>query len=156
MIAATQPTPARGRADKGVEAMRADIDERAQRAIANAVVAMVHGEDAARHAERAGEALFSEDIAELDESTLLQVVGDAPTSTWARSEFIEGADPVELLVRCQLAKSKAEARRFLEQGGVYVNNIRSAGESIGINRLLHDRYLVLRRGRREMHLVVVA
>lgn len=131
-------------------------ERRAQRAIANAVVAMVHGEDAARHAERAGEALFSEDIAELDESTLLQVVGDAPTSTWARSEFIEGADPVELLVRCQLAKSKAEARRFLEQGGVYVNNIRSAGESIGIDRLLHDRYLVLRRGRREMHLVVVA
>ena len=54
---------------------------------------MVHGEDAARKAERAGDALFSESIADLDEATLLEVVADAPSSTWSRAELDDGVDP---------------------------------------------------------------
>ncbi len=68
-------------------------------AAANAIVAMVHGEDAAMRAERAGEALFAESIAELDEATLLQVVADAPSSKIARSELESGIDIVELVAR---------------------------------------------------------
>ncbi len=132
-------------------------ERRAQRALANAVVSLVHGEGAARSAERAGEALFNEAIAELDEATLLQVVADAPSSTWSRIELLEGVDAADLLVRCELAKSKGEARRFLSQGGVYVNNVRVDGSvPIDSSRALHDRYLVVRRGRRELHLVVIA
>ena len=132
-------------------------ERRAQRALANAVVSFVHGDEAARNAERAGEALFSEEIAALDEATLLQVVADAPSSTLPRSELQTGIEPVDLLVRCDLAGSKAEARRFLEQGGVYVNNRRVEPlESIDLSHVLHDRYLVVRRGRRQLHLVVVA
>ena len=132
-------------------------ERRAQRALANAVVSFVHGDEAARNAEKAGEALFSEEITALDEATLLQVVADAPSSTLARSELQTGIEPVELLVRCDLAGSKAEARRFLEQGGVYVNNRRVEPlESIDLSHVLHDRYLVVRRGRRQLHLVVVA
>jgi tyrosyl-tRNA synthetase len=140
------------------EATRTKPQERqAQRALANAVVELVHGEDAARSAERAGEALFDEAIAELDEATLLQVVAEAPSSTWSRAELTQGVDAVDLLVRCGLAKSKGEARRFLDQGGVYVNNVRvDAGATVSIDRALHDRYLVVRRGRHELHLVVIA
>jgi tyrosyl-tRNA synthetase len=132
-------------------------ERRAQRAVANAVVGLVHGESAARLAERAGEALFAEAIAELDEATLLQVVADVPSSTWTRGELVAGVDAADLLVRCALASSKAEARRFLEQGGVYVNNVRIDGSTpVDLSRALHDRYLVVRRGRRQLHLVVVA
>ena len=132
-------------------------ERRAQRALANAVVSLVHGETAALHAQRAGEALFSEAIADLDEATLLQVVADAPSSTMTRGELIEGVDPVALLTRCELASSKAEARRFLDQGGVYINNVRiEPATMVGSSSVLHDRYLVVRRGRRQMHLVVVA
>ncbi len=131
-------------------------ERRAQRALANAVVALVHGEDAARGAERVAETLFQPSIAELDEATLLTIVADAPSSTISRAEFASGVDAAELLVRCDLAKSKAEARRYIEQGGVYVNNVRmAADESLGLGSTLHDRYVVLRRGRREMHLVVL-
>lgn len=140
------------------EATRSRPQERlAQRAIAHSVVELVHGEGAARQAERAGEALFAESIAELDEATLLQVVADAPSSTWSRDEVAAGVDPTDLLVRCDLATSKAEARRFLEQGGAYVNNVRvDATTVIDLSRALHGRYLVVRRGRRLLHLVVVA
>jgi tyrosyl-tRNA synthetase len=132
-------------------------ERRAQRALANAVVALVHGEDAARSAERAGEALFQPSIAELDEATLLTVVADAPSSIFSRAEFEGGIDAAELVVRCALAKSKGEARRFLEQGGVYVNNVRLEPDArVGLESTLHERYVVVRRGRRELHLVVVA
>jgi tyrosyl-tRNA synthetase len=131
-------------------------ERRAQRAAANAIVSMVHGDEAAQKAERAGDALFGESIAELDEATLLQIVADAPSSTVTRSQLLEGVDVADLLVRCDLAASLSEARRFLEQGGVYVNNVRVDGvEPLDATRLLHDRYFVLRRGRRQLHLVVV-
>jgi tyrosyl-tRNA synthetase len=132
-------------------------ERRAQRALANAVVSLVHGDEAARHAERAGEALFDESIAALDEPTLLQLVADAPSTTVTRAELAGGIDAAELLHRCGLAKSKGEARRFLEQGGVYVNNVRvEPGQTLDLTLALHDRYLVLRRGPRQMRLVVVA
>jgi tyrosyl-tRNA synthetase len=132
-------------------------ERQSQRALANAVVSWVHGESAATQAERAGDALFSEAIIDLDEATLLQVVADAPSSTMSRDEFREGVDVAELLTRCGLAASKGEARRFIEQGGVYVNNARVGTEQpLTLSSVLHDRYLVLRRGRRQMHLVVVA
>jgi tyrosyl-tRNA synthetase len=132
-------------------------ERRAQRVLANAVVELVHGSDAAISAERAGEALFSESIRDLDESTLLEIVADVPSSTWSREELKSGVDPTELLVRCELATSKGEARRFLEQGGVYVNNVRVDGSTpIDLACSLHDRYMVLRRGRRQLHLLVIS
>jgi tyrosyl-tRNA synthetase len=68
-----------------------------------------------------------------------------------------GIDAAELLTRCDLASSKGEARRFIEQGGVYVNNVRIEPlQPVNLSSLLHDRYLVIRRGRRQMHLVVIA
>ena len=131
-------------------------DRRAQRALASAVVELVHGQDAAANAERAGDALFSETINNLDQSTLLEIVADAPSSTWSRAELERGIDPVEFLVRCELASSKGEARRFLDQGGVYINNVRVVGlTAIDLTSALHDHYMVVRRGRRQLHLVVI-
>ena len=140
------------------EATTSEPQERAgQRALANAVVALVHGEQAAQNAERAGAALFGEEINGLDESTLLEVVADAPSSNWGRSELEAGISIADLLVRCELAGSKGEARRFLEQGGVYVNNLRvEESASIGVESLLHNRYMVVRRGRKSLHLITVA
>jgi len=131
-------------------------ERRAQRALANDVVTMVHGAEAALKAQRASEALFSTSIADLDEATLLEVLEDAPSSRWSRESLVVGADPVDLLVNSELAKSKAEARRFIEQGGVYLNNERLSAESrVELSHALHGRYLVLRRGPRQLRLVVV-
>lgn len=137
--------------------LRAPEERRAQRVLANEVTSFVHGSEAAVKAERAGEALFSASIAELDEPTLLQVTNDAPSSFISRSELRTGIDVVELLRRCELASSNGEARRFVEQGGVYVNNVRAdVAQVVGLSDTLHDRYLLVRRGRRQLHVVVVA
>ena len=129
----------------------------AQRALAREVVTLVHGGDAAAKAESASEAIFSDAIGDLDEETLLEVVREAPSSVWSREEFRVGLDPAELFARCDLAKSKGEARRFIEQGGFYVIIRRvEPDEVVSDGAALYGRYLVLRRGRRELHLVVLA
>jgi tyrosyl-tRNA synthetase len=128
----------------------------AQRALAHAVTSFVHTEADAIAADNAGRALFSEAISSLDEATLVEAMSDAPSSDIARSELVEGMDVVDLLVRLGLASSRGEARRFVEQGGVYVNNRKLEGDHVGPSNLLHDRYIVVRRGRRQTHLIRVS
>ncbi len=132
-------------------------ERRAQRALADAVVTWVHGAEETAKANRAAAALFSEDIALLDEAVLLEIVADAPSSTLTRASAVAGLDPLELLVTCGLASSKTEARRFFEQGGVYINNLRQEENSpVKVSQALHDRYLVVRRGKRNTHLIVLS
>jgi tyrosyl-tRNA synthetase len=126
-----------------------------QRALARAVVALVHGDEEVARCEEASAALFGEEIAGLSEDMLVAVTQDAPTTPVARRELLEGVSLVDALVRTGLAKSKGEARRTIDQGGVYVNNVRvaDADRTLGPNDLLHDRYVVLRKGRRDVHIV---
>ena len=135
----------------------ADHPERreAQRALANEVTALVHGDAEAYGAERAAGVLFSEDIASLEEPLLLDVLSDAPTSQMARSALDgDGVDIVDALVESQLVKSKSEARKALEQGGVYVNNKRvAADDRLRAEVLLHGRFALLRRGKKAQHLL---
>ena len=73
----------------------------------------------------------------------------------AARELLDRLTLVDLLERTGLVKSKKEARRTVEQGGTYVNNVRQAedGRSFSANDLLHDRYLVLRKGRKDVHVI---
>jgi tyrosyl-tRNA synthetase len=127
----------------------------AQRALAREVCTLVHGQQETARAEQAAAALFSEEIAELDERTLLEVCADAPSSVVARSELDDGLTVVDALARSGLVGSKSQARTALQQGGAYVNNRRVSDIDARLGRgdLLFDRYVVLRRGRRDYHLV---
>ncbi|MGH9109231.1 MAG: tyrosine--tRNA ligase [Acidimicrobiales bacterium] len=126
----------------------------AQQALARAVCDLVHGRPAAERAERASRALFGEELAALDEPTLLEVVSDAPSTDLARDLLGGGLPVLDALVRSGLAASRGEARRVMAQGGAYVNNHRvDDGAALAIDDLLHDRYVVLRRGRRDQHLL---
>jgi tyrosyl-tRNA synthetase len=145
-----------------IEALDAETAARpqhreAQRVLARQVCAMVHGEEEARRAEGASLALFSDEIVSLDERTLLDVVGEAPSSRIARALIVEGAMTlVDAMVQGGLASSRADARRTIGQGGCYVNNRRvdDAERSLHRDDLLHGRYVVLRKGRRDYHLLV--
>jgi tyrosyl-tRNA synthetase len=130
----------------------------AQKALARDVCRFVHGDDETAAAERASAALYSEAIADLDEKLLLDVVAEAPSSTLARSEIDgDGADLAALLAATGLSPSRGAARTAIEQGGAYVNNVRRSGAEARVTRddLLHGRYVVLRRGRRDYHLLRV-
>ena len=138
----------------------ADHPERreAQRALAFEVVALVHGPEEAAAAEAAGRALFGEEVAALDETTLLAVFAEAPATVVSRAALAgDGLSLVQALADCGLSPSRSAARTAVEQGGAYVNNRRAVGidRRLTTDDLLHDRYVVLRRGRRDHHLLKV-
>ena len=120
------------------------------------MTALVHGEAQAAAAERAAQVLFTEDIAGLDEPTLLEVFADAPSSTRPRADLEgEGLPLVDALVGAGLAPSKSAARTLVRQKGASVNNRAEEDEArrLGAEDLLCGGYLVLRKGRRDHHLV---
>ena len=127
----------------------------APRALACAVTALVHGDAEVTKAEEASAAVFGEEIAGLSEQMLLVVTEDVPTTDVSRAEMLGGLSLTDLLERTGLVSSRGEARRTVDQGGVYVNNVRQTDQhrTFAAEDLLHDRYLVPRRGRREVHVV---
>jgi len=127
----------------------------APRALARAVTALVHGEAEVARCEEASAALFGEEIAALSEQMLLAVTGEAPTSDLPRADLLGGCTLVDLLERTGLAASRKEARRTVDERGAYVNNVQQTdeGRTFTPDDLLHDRYLVLRRGKRSVHVV---
>jgi tyrosyl-tRNA synthetase len=143
-----------------IEALDAAAAERpqhreAQRALARTVVALVHGEAEVARCEEASLALFAEAIADLDEGMLLTVTEDAPNTEVPKAELLDGMTLVAVLERTGLATSKKDAKRTVDQGGAYVNNVRQTdpARTFGPSDLLHDRYLVLRKGPRAVHIV---
>jgi tyrosyl-tRNA synthetase len=142
---------------EALDAETADHPERraAQRSLARAVVGMVHGDDEVKKAEAAADALFTDEITELTEEMLLAATEDAPTTERPRAELTDGLALVEALSNAELVASRSEARRTIEGGGVYVNNQRQSDleRQLGTPDLLHDRYILLRKGKREVHVL---
>ncbi|HUR49857.1 MAG TPA: tyrosine--tRNA ligase [Acidimicrobiales bacterium] len=127
----------------------------AQRVLASEVTTMVHGQAETARAERVSELLFTEEIASLDEQTLLDVLGDAALSTRPRSELDGEGLPLVDALAGPLVKSKAAARTTISQGGAYVNNRREedVDRKLATSDLIADKYILLRRGKREQHLL---
>jgi tyrosyl-tRNA synthetase len=133
-------------------------DRAAQRALAMAVCTLVHGEAEAERAERASAALFRAELRDLDERTLLEVFEDVPSSVVSRQALsANGSDRLDIvgaLVASALCASISEARRLVENGGAYVNDkVVDATRVLGEDDLLADRYVVLRKGKRDYHLL---
>jgi len=128
----------------------------AHRVLAREVCTLVHGEEETRRAEEAAAALFGGDVAGLDERTLLDVFADAPSTDLSRTVLDnEGVLLVDLLADTGLVASKSQARTAVGQGGAYVNNSREddVTRRLTTGDLVAGRYLVLRRGKKDHHLV---
>jgi len=130
----------------------------AQRALAREIVALVHGEAEVAKCEEASAALFNAEIAALSEEMLLAVTEDAPSTEISRQSIADGLLLIDALERSGLAKSKTDARNTIAGGGIYVNNLRQsdAGRQLGPDDLLHDRYIVMRKGPRGVHVLRTA
>jgi tyrosyl-tRNA synthetase len=128
----------------------------AHRVLARQVCTLVHGTEETERAELAAAALFGGDLSALDEQTLLDVFADAP-STDLPIGRLHGAGEllVDLLAETGLVKSKSLARTTVTQGGAYVNNGRAhdVEHRVTSAELVAGHYLVLRRGKKDHHLV---
>lgn len=127
----------------------------AQRALAEELTTLVHGEQECRQAVAASQALFGRGaLAELSAGTLRAALAEAGLAQ-VRGDLPGAA---VLLREAGLVSSLGEARRTIAEGGAYINNerVRDGDQPVPASALLHGRYLVLRRGKRTVAGVEVA
>jgi tyrosyl-tRNA synthetase len=130
----------------------------AHKALARAMTDLVHGPDATAEAMRASEILFGGGLDGIAESTFNEIVGEVPTRDLERSKLEgAGAPLAEALVLSGLCPSKGQARKDIESGGVYINNLREANfqRNLTTNDLLFGKHLLLRKGKRN-YVVITA
>lgn len=137
-------------------AARPELRE-AQRTLAREMTVMIHGETALARAEQASQALFGGDVSGLSAAEIEDIFAEVPSTVQPR-QALEGAGmpAVDLLVAGGAAKSRGEARRTLDEGGMYLNNQRMSAERLITGAdLLADAFLILRKGKRSYFLVRV-
>ncbi len=141
-----------------IEALEAEHAEKpgariAHKALADHMTALVHGEAEAQRAAAAASALFSGDVAGLDESTLAEVFDGVPSSEHPKASLAGDGLPLsEFLIETSLAKSKRESREFLGAGAVSVNGEKvDAERNLTSDDLLHGSTVLLRRGKKNWH-----
>ncbi|MEH8164057.1 tyrosine--tRNA ligase [Aeromonas allosaccharophila] len=123
--------------------------KQAQQVLANELTELVHGKAALAAVQRISELLFSGDVARLGESDLAQLAQDGMPSSTVCGE----TDLVTLLVSCGLANSKRIARELLAAGAISLNGAIKQDDQLSANDRLFGRYLLLRRGKKQYHLV---
>jgi tyrosyl-tRNA synthetase len=141
------------------EAVRLEPHMRkAQRELARLVTAMVHGETAFAKAIRASEVLFGEEVSGLTAAEIADIFAGFPSTELEKSRLDgEALSLGDLLVISGAAPSKAEARRVIQGGGVFVNNgrVNDVRKTISISEFIEGQILVLRKGPKNYHLIRV-
>ncbi len=129
----------------------------AQTELAREVTRLVHGDAGVLSAERAAKVLFGGELDGLSANDVLGIFADVPSHALAKSEVSAGKNVVDLLVEAGLFKSKGEARRMIEAGGVYINNVRiaDAAQLVNTNQAIDGELLVLRKGKKDYCVVRV-
>ena len=125
----------------------------AQRALATDVTTLVHGAAAEQAAAEAAQVLFGGDPTTASAEALAVVAREVPSSEVTREQL---GDQIAVLVQTGLAASNGEARRTLTQKGFKANGqtLEEAKSLLEVD-LLHGRYILLRKGKTNFHLLTV-
>ena len=128
----------------------------AHRELAREMTTLIHGGSMAKSVEEAAKALFGQgEIGDLDLKTLDSALSQLPKT------IIKKGDPyptwVDLLAATGVVESKSAARRIVKEGGGYLNNKKVESEDFTPSKadLLHGKYLLLRKGKRDLAAVEV-
>jgi tyrosyl-tRNA synthetase len=135
--------------DDLLEQQAAAPDRRpAQRALADEMTALVHGQEAAAAAREAADVLFGGDPTGASQAALETVAAEVPLVELHGS--LDGVRVHELLVQAGVAKSNGEVSRLLGQGAVRAGNrVLDADGLLASSDLLRGQFLLLRKGKRD-------
>jgi tyrosyl-tRNA synthetase len=129
----------------------------AQRRLAQEMTRTVHGESELAGAVQASQVLFGGELQGLPPEAIQDIFADVPSSNLLKPTLEAGMSIVDLLVHSGLAGSKGEARRSISEGGIYLNNrrVEDAAQMLTLTESLSGQFLVLRKGRKNYHLVKI-
>lgn len=124
----------------------------AQKALAEDVTKLVHGEAALKQAIRISEALFSGNIKELNGAEIEQGFKDVPSFTNTEAE----ANLVDLLVAAKISPSKRQAREDIQNGAIYINGDRVTDVQyvLGDSDKIEGKFTIIRRGKKKYYLII--
>jgi tyrosyl-tRNA synthetase len=146
-----------------VEELAAALAERpheraAQRALAEDVTRRVHGETGLARAQQATQVLFGGALEGLSGEEVADIFSDVPSSERPSHDLQgEGVPILEFLSEAGVASSKGDARRSIQGGGVYLNNVRieDPEKRVTLSDVLDGGFLVVRKGKKNYHLTRV-
>jgi tyrosyl-tRNA synthetase len=123
----------------------------AQKVLAKEMVTLLHGEAAADEAIMMSEVLFKGTFDTLSASQLLTILGSLKFQASSSMQL------EDVLLHIQAAKSKREAREFINGKSISLNGevVTDCASTLAQVRKLHDRYVVLRRGKKLYYLIEV-
>ena len=123
----------------------AKINE-AKEILAFELTKLVHGEEEAAKAQAAAKALFAGGA---DDSSM-------PTTTLTAEQLTDGQIAIlDLMLACKLAPTKSEARRLVQQGGVFVNDEKVPGIDTKFTAEQLQAGLKIRKGKKVFHKAIV-
>ena len=116
---------------------------KAKEILAYELTNLVHGEEEAKKAQDASRKIFANG----------GISGNIPTTTYSKDEIDAGKDILTLLVDTGLAKSRGEARRLVQQGGVSVNGekVNAIETSFTTSEFNEDGVLLIKKGKKAFH-----
>lgn len=141
-----------------IEDHKKDPSKRAlQKKLAEEVTKFVHGNEELKKAIETTEKLFSNQHAPAEELTIDELEGmdGIIKIDFAKDRIAAGIDVVTFLAETKIFPSKGEARKTVQGGGVSINRrkIETIQQSIENNLLLHDRYILVQKGKKSYYLV---
>jgi tyrosyl-tRNA synthetase len=126
-----------------------------QRRLAETLTELTHGPEGLAAARKASEIFFGASIQDLDDAQLGEIFADVPSQELPRAQLEAGLPLIDAVVASGLSKSKGEVRRKIDEGGVYINNVRCADKDrkLGTGDLASKTMVVLRMGRKNYALL---
>jgi len=132
------------------------IPNTAQKRLAEEVTRIVHGEEKLQAALKATDGVAPGSKTVLNVEILENIAADIPSKTFEKHE-VQGIKLIDLLVKIALVTSKGEARRLLQNGGLYLNNEKINDEHYTIcpDDLIGEHLMLIAAGKKNKLLVRV-
>jgi tyrosyl-tRNA synthetase len=131
-----------------------------QKRLAAEVTVFVHGQEALEKAIFASAAFFSptmNELKQLDAQTFVEVFEGVPVAQISAAELEKGLDMVgALAAKTGFLSSNSEAMRELKQNAIALNKVKVTQEyTITTSDLIHEKYVLLQKGKKNYYLLVV-
>ncbi|TMI93597.1 MAG: tyrosine--tRNA ligase [Bacteroidetes bacterium] len=140
-----------------VEHKKDEAKRSLQKKLAEEVTKFVHGNEELKKAVETTEKLFANQHASANDLTVdeLESMDGIIKIDFEKEKIAAGIDIVTFLAETKIFSSKGEARKTVQGGGVSINRkkIESIQQPIENNLLLHDRYILVQKGKKNYYLV---